>query len=104
MDTKLLTTLLIIATTSSAITCAFIQKTKAKIGKKWLTVYSLSVNMILGILFTLTFTDAGVYEGAWVGLFSFIGADSLYQSLEGKLKSHSDLITKKITVIERSDK
>lgn len=104
MNIDLLTTLLVIAMTSSTITCAFIQKTKAKIGKNWLMLYGLVVNMILGILFTLTFTDSSIYEGAWVGLFSFIGADTLYKALEGKLKSYSDLIPNKVKVIERNDK
>lgn len=96
MNTELLTTLLVIAMTSSSITCAFIQKTKSKISKKWLLWYSLAVNMVLGILFTLTFTDSTITQGAWVGLFSFIGADTLYKTLEGKLKPYSDLTKKEV--------
>lgn len=104
MNTELLTTLLIIAVTSSSITCAFIQKTKSKISKKWLLWYSLAVNMVLGILFTLTFTDSTIVQGAWVGLFSFIGADTLYKTLEGKLKPYSELTKKEdLEEIPRSD-
>ena len=100
MNTELLTTLLIIAMTNSTITCAFIQKTKAKISKKWLVPYSLVVNMIFGAFFTLTFTNSTIIHGVWVGLFSFIGADVLYNTLEGKLKSYSDLVPKKEEIIE----
>lgn len=104
MNAELLTTLLIIAMTSSSITCAFIQKTKSKISKKWLLWYSLVVNMVLGILFTLTFTDSTIIHGAWVGLFSFIGADTLYKTLEGKLKPYSELTKKEdLEEIPRSD-
>lgn len=104
MNTELLTTLLVIAMTSSSITCAFVQKTKSKISKKWLLWYSFAVNMALGILFTLTFTDSTIAQGAWVGLFSFIGADTLYKTLEGKLKPYSELTKKEETEeIPRSD-
>lgn len=100
MNTELLTTLLIIAMTNSTITCAFIQKTKAKISKKWLIFYTLLVNMVFGAFFTLTFTNSTIIHGLWVGLFSFLGADALYNALEGKLKSYSDLVPKKEEVID----
>ena len=105
MNMDLLTELLIIAMTCSAITCAFIQKTKAKISKKWLTSYTLLVNLIFGICFTLTFTNSTILHGLWVGIFSFLGADALYQTLDGKIKSYSDLVPKKEEVVEipRSD-
>ena len=100
MNIDLLTELLLIAMSCSAITCAFIQKTKAKISKKWLTSYTLLVNLVFGTCFTLTFTNSSILHGIWVGVFSFIGADVLYQSLEGKIKSYSDLVTKKEEVVE----
>ena len=100
MDIDLLTEILIIAMTNSTITCAFIQKTKAKISKKWLISYTLVVNMVFGAFFTLTFTNSSILHGIWVGVFSFIGADVLYQSLEGKIKSYSDLVPKKEEVVE----
>ena len=100
MNIDLLTELLIIAMTNSAITCAFIQKTKAKISKKWLISYTLVVNLIFGSCFTLTFTNSTILHGLWVGIFSFLGADALYQTLEGKIKSYSDLVPKKEEIIE----
>lgn len=47
--------------------------------------------MILGIIFTITFTDVEVKYSFWVGLFSYLGADTIYKSLEGKLTSFRDL-------------
>lgn len=103
MDIELLKKLLIIAMGSSVVNCAFIQKTKTKIPKKMLMLYTLIVNMVFGILFALTFTDTNIFEAAWVGLFSFIGADTIYKSLEGKLQSYTDLVTPKIEEIKRSE-
>ena len=91
---------LIVAMVVSVITVAFIQKTKDKISKKWLTSYTLLVNLVFGTCFTLTFTNSSILHGIWVGVFSFIGADVLYQSLEGKIKSYSDLVPKKEEVVE----
>ena len=104
MNTELLTLLLIIAGASSVISCGFIQKTKTSIGKKWLTIYSIVVNILIGIPFALTFTDCSIYEAVWVGLFSFIGADTIYKALEGKLQPYSELIAKKVEVIPRDNK
>ena len=50
--------------------------------------------MILGFFFCQTFTNANVIHSLWVGLFSFLGADTIYKSLEGKLSSYKDLIGK----------
>lgn len=106
IDINLLQELLIIAIAVSVIAVAFIQKTKGIFKKsKWINPYSLVVNMVLGIVFCLTFTEASVLNSLWVGLFSYIGADTLYKSLEGKLSSFKDIVEKKeeIIVIPRGD-
>ena len=96
LDMELLQQLLIIAVAVSVITCAFIQKTKSVFkNSKVISVYSFIVNLILGIVFCLSFTEVKIYESIWVGLFSYIGADTLYKSLEGKLKSYADVVNKK---------
>lgn len=85
--------LLIIAIALSTITCAFIQKTKIYFKKsKYLLPYSFIVNMLLSIIFCITFTDISFPTSLWIGLFSFIGADTIYKSLEGRLAKHSVLI------------
>lgn len=104
LDITLLQELLIIAIAASVIAVAFIQKTKGMFKKsKWINPYSLVVNMVLGIVFCLTYTDVGVVNGLWVGLFSYIGADTLYKSLEGKLASFKDIAEKKVERIPRGD-
>ena len=105
LDITLLQELLIIAIAESVIAVAFIQKTKGMFKKsKWINPYSFVVNIILGILFCLSFTEAGIINSLWVGLFSYIGADTLYKTLEGKLSSFKDIVEKKVEVIQRGDK
>lgn len=105
IDMDLLEQLLIIAIALSVITCSFIQKTKGIFKKsKWINIYSLVVNLVFGVVFCMSFTETDFINGLWVGLFSYIGADTLYKTLEGKLKPYSEIIGKKIEVIERVDK
>lgn len=90
---NLLQQMLVVSIALSTITCAFIQKTKRKFKcSNCLCIYSFFVNMICGIFFCITFTSINFPESLWVGLFSFIGADTIYKSLEGKLASHSSLV------------
>lgn len=89
---RLLESLLLVATASSTISVALIQKTKSYFKcSKHVCLYSFVLNMVLGVIFTMTFTDVDIKYSFWVGLFSYIGADTLYKSLEGKLTSLKDL-------------
>ena len=88
--------MLVVAVALSVITCAFVQKTKKVFkGTNFLCLYSFFINMILGVFFCITFTTIPFPESLWVGLFSFIGADTIYKTLEGKLKSYTSLVEKK---------
>lgn len=105
LNMTLLQELLIIAIAVSVIAVAFIQKTKGIFkNSKWVNPYSFVVNIVLGIVFCLTFTEVSIVNSLWVGGFSFLGADTLYKSLEGKLSSFKDIAAKKIEVIQRGDK
>lgn len=88
----------------STITCAFIQKTKGFFKtSKFLGIYSFIVNMLVGIVFCMSFTDIKFPNSLWIGLFSFIGADSLYKSLEGKISSHKDITNNKYVNISKDN-
>lgn len=101
MNVELLRELLVIAIVLSVVTVAFIQKTKGIFKtSKYIGLYSAIINIVFAIIFCLSFTEVSVINSLWVGLFSFLGADTLYKSLEGKLTSFSDIITKKEEVIE----
>ena len=89
---------LIISITISSITCAFVQKTKGLFkSSKYLTIYSLILNMAISVLFCISFTNVTLPNSLWIGLFSFIGADSIYKSLEGKILSYRTIQERKKT-------
>ena len=105
LDYELLMQLVVVAIMLSCVTTAFVQMTKGMFKtSKFIVLYSFIVNMTLSIPFCKSFSSANLLQSLWVGLFSFIGADALYKSLEGKLKSHSEIIKKDVTIIERDDK
>ena len=88
MNIELIKALLLVAVSSSIISTSFIQKIKTISLIKCsdcLVYISLLVSMSFGMLFTLSFTNYTLVESLWVGLFSFIGADSLYKAFEDKL-------------------
>ena len=88
--------LIVISIALSAITCTLIQKTKGLLPcSKCITVYSFVVNMTIGLLFCISFTNISLPNSLWIGFFSFLGADSIYKTLEGKISSYSDIINQK---------
>lgn len=101
MNIDLLKELLINAIVLSVVTMAFIQKTKGIFkASKFIELYSAIVNVIFAIVFCISFTKISIINSLWVGLFSFLGADTLYKALEGKLESFSDILDKKEEIIE----
>ena len=83
LDWSTLQSILIIAMACSSVTVIFIQKTKGIIkNSKLITFYSLLVNVVLGFLFSQSFSDINYINSIWTGLFSFLGADTLYKSLD----------------------
>ena len=87
---------LLISIALSSITCTFVQKTKIFFkSSKYITLYSLIVNLIFSIIFCKTFTNIDLPNSLWIGLFSFLGADSIYKTLEGKLSSYTELIQRR---------
>ncbi len=100
LDFEYLRQSLIIAIALSTITCAFVQKTKCCFkSSKYLALYSLLVNVFVGIVFCMTFTDISFPNSLWIGMFSFLGADTIYKSLEGKISSYTEIASKKGTYI-----
>ncbi|MBQ2640047.1 MAG: hypothetical protein IJF92_04760 [Bacilli bacterium] len=85
--------LLLVSIILSTISCTFVQKTKILFkNSKYLNLYSFIINILLSILFCYNFTSIGLISSIWVGLFSYLGADSIYKTLEGKIPSHNDLV------------
>lgn len=91
MALEILKKVLFVSIAISTVSCAFIQKTKLSFSSsKFLVLYSFIVNMTLSILFCKSFTDFSLLYSIWVGFFSFLGADTIFKVLEGKLFSYSD--------------
>ena len=96
MDIELLRNLFIIAIILAIVTTAFIQKTKGIFKtSKFIELYSFVVNLAFSVAFCMSFTDVSIVNSLWVGLFAFLGADTLYKAFEGKLQSFSDMIKPK---------
>lgn len=69
----------------SVVLMALIQKLKTftLIKKKWhIWVLNLAFAFILGIPFGMMFYGLPMKESIWVGVFSFIGASSIYDKLD----------------------
>ena len=103
MNIDLIKMLLVISCASSILSTAFVQKIKtASIIKcnSCLLYISFFISILFGVVFTLSFTKYNVIESLWVGLFSFLGADSLYKAFEDKIfSSYSKL--QNVTEIKR---
>lgn len=96
--------LLVISIALSTITCAFIQKTKFLFkSSKYLPVYSFFINILIGVIFCIKFTDISFPTSLWIGFFSFIGADTIYKTLEGKLSSYTDIVNKNTIAIPKEN-
>lgn len=88
---ELLKQYLLISIIISSITCSIVQKTKVLFpSSKIIPIYSLLLNIIIGIIFTYSFTTIRLPKCLWIGLLSYIGADSIYRILEGKLSTYTE--------------
>lgn len=96
INIEYLKSFLLIAIILSTITCTLIQKTKKLLpSNQYIIAYSFIVNIGIGMLFCLTFTNITFPHSIWIGLFSFVGADSIYKSLEGKVLSYTEIRNEK---------
>lgn len=96
--------LLVVSIALSVFTCTFIQKTKCHLPtQKLIPIYSLIINIIIGIVFCISFTNVEFPTSLWVGLFSFLGADTLYKTLEGKIRSYGEIINRNKVSISKEN-
>ena len=104
LDVTLLKNVLIVAISSSIISTSLVQLIKeATLSKKFILIISFIISMIIGVLFSLTFTDLNIIDSLWVGLISFIGADTIYKTFEDKIFSSLSSLNP-IIIIERTDR
>jgi len=87
MNVELLKELLLIAIANSVVMTLFIQKIKEtfNVNNKMIVFISFVINMVIGSLFSLSFSDVTFINSLWIGFFSFVGADTIYKTLEDKV-------------------
>lgn len=79
--------LLIISVTLSFVLMSLIQKIKklSFINKEWqVWIINLFLSFTIAIPFGMKFYDASLIDGIWIGLFTFIGAPTLYETLKNQ--------------------
>ncbi len=79
--------LLVVSVTISTILMVVIQKFKTLpfIKKDWhIWLLNFLFAFIIGIPFSITFYDLSIVDSVWVGVFSFIGAPTLYDALRNQ--------------------
>lgn len=104
LDFTLIRNILIIALSSSIISTSLIQRLKEGTrSKKYILFKSFIISMIVGICFSLSFSNIEVINSLWVGLISFIGADAIYKSFEDKIFASFSSI-ENVIYIERGAK
>ena len=106
LDFELIKNVLIIGIASGIITTACVQKIKESFEFKkssQLVIVSFIISMVVGTLFAVSFSDISFVNCIWVGLFSFIGADTIYKLFEDKLFKPFGEIYKKDTVEVKKD-
>ena len=102
LNFDLLKNVLIISIGAGIITTSLVQRIKRFLSHSHhIPISNFLISMIIGTFFAFTFSNLSLIYCLWSGLFAFIGADSLYQTFEGKLfKSFNDLTQPKPTVQE----
>lgn len=93
LNDELIKSVLVVALSSSVVSTAIIQKVKECLNsKKHLCGIGFIISMIIGTFFALTFSDCNLIEALWVGIISWVGAGTIYQTFEDKIfKSFSNL-------------
>lgn len=86
VDFDLIKFICMVAIGSSVVSTPTIQKIKEMLkSKKYLNLIAFLTSFIIGELFTISFTDLGWIYGLWVGFFTWLGAEGIYQAFENKL-------------------
>ena len=82
MNLDLIKTILIVGIASGVISTAIVQKIKEGFkfkSSKIIILVSFIISMTIGTLFSLSFTDLGIINSLWVGVVTFLGADTIYK-------------------------
>lgn len=94
---------LMVAMSAGIIVTTFVQKLKSILpSKRHIAPITIISSLLIGILFSLSFSNLNIYDSLWVGLITFIGADTIYKLFEDKIfPSYSNI--KQYIEIKRND-
>ena len=87
MNKELISDMVSVAIFASIISTGFIQKLKQTFGfSNYINkLLSLFFSFILGFLFSLSFYSSYIIYDLWIGLFTSVGAETLYKTFKGTL-------------------
>ena len=105
MNYDLLKTILVVGIGASIFSTAIIQKIKEQLkSKTWLFFITIVVSFVIGICFSLCFSNLSLIDSIWVGLATWVGADAIYKTFEDKIfTKFSDMDNTNDVVIDRDD-
>ena len=94
---------LMVAMSAGIIVTTFVQKLKSILpSKKHIIPICIVSSLLIGVLFSISFSDLNIYNSLWVGLITFIGADTIYKLFENKIfPSYTNV--KQYVEIKRND-
>lgn len=103
IETETLKNTLMVAMSAGIIVTTFVQKLKSVLpSKKHIIPITIISSLLIGIFFSLSFSNLNIYDSLWVGLITFIGADTIYKLFEDKIfPSYSNI--KQYIEIKRDD-
>ena len=104
IETETLKNTLMVAMSAGIIVTTFVQKLKSVLpSKKHIIPITIISSLLIGIFFSLSFSNLNIYDSLWVCLITFIGADTIYKLFEDKIfPSYSNI--KQYIEIKRDDK
>lgn len=86
LNVNLLKDVAIISVASGCVCTLLIQKVKENLkSKKWLFLLTIFINMVVGTLFALSFSNISLEYAIWCGVFCFVDSNLLYLALEEKV-------------------
>lgn len=93
LDLDLIKVIILVALASSIVSTALIQKVKESINnKKTLSIMSIIISVLIGFVFSMSFSNLSWQSSLWVGLITYVGADAIYKTFEDKIfKSFGDM-------------
>jgi uncharacterized membrane protein len=103
LDTELVKQILLVSMASGCVTTLTVQKIKEQVKtKKYLGLISVLVSMVVGTLFSKSFSDMNWVYCLWSGFFTWVDANMVYSILEDRIFTKFENMQKTIH-LERND-